>query len=391
MPRTPRAEQFDPSQVCIVHLIQRCVRKSYLTGFDETTGKDYSHRREWIRCRMERLASVFGIDVLTYAILSNHLHLVARTRPDVVREWSDKEVALRWLRIFPGQRIDEHLADPTTNSVDTLANNVERIQLIRLRLSDPSWFMKALCEPIARLANFQDKVTGHFWEGRFKAQAITDEAGLLACSMYVDLNPIRAAMASSPQESIHTSAYDRIKALEGKTIQSAAVDLVAIETEEAGRIRRTTTPAELRKRKSEAKKKRGPSILRDAWLSPLTLNERDKPGVQTSRNGVRASDKGFLWMNLSDYLKLLNWTSRQRVGSLERPNIPKDLEPIIQKLGIDGKMWCDLVWNFKKYFGRGSAAGSPKSLKESAQNRNRKFASGQKSASACFTSVLPAI
>ena len=384
MPRTPRAEQFDPNQVCIVHLIQRCVRRSFLTGFDESTGKDYSHRREWIRCRMERLASVFGIDVLTYAILSNHLHLVARTRPDVVQEWSDKEVAIRWLRVFPGQRIDEHLAEPTTNSVDTLANNAERIQLIRLRLSDPSWFMKALCEPIARLANFQDKATGHFWEGRFKAQAITDEAGLLACSIYVDLNPIRAAMASSPQESIHTSAYDRIKALEGKTIQSAAVDLVAIETEEAGRIHRTKTPEQLRKRKAEAKKKRGPSILRDAWLSPLTLNERALPGAQTSRSGVRASDKGFLCTNLTDYLKLLTWTSRQRVGSLEKPNIPKDLEPIIHRLGIDGKMWCDLVWNFKKYFGRGSAAGSPKSLKESAENRNRKFSRGQNRVAACF-------
>ena len=384
MPRTPRAEQFDPGQVGIVHLIQRCVRRSYLTGFDETSGKDYSHRREWIRCRMERLASVFGIDVLTYAILSNHLHIVARTRPDVVREWSDKEVALRWLRIFPGCRIDEHLADPTTNAVDTLANNAERIKLIRVRLSDPSWFMKALCEPIARLANFQDKATGHFWEGRFKAQAIADEAGLLACSMYVDLNPIRAAMATTPEESLHTSAYDRIKALEGKTIQSAAVALVAIETEEAGKIRRTSTPDQLRKRNAEAKRKRGPSILRDAWLSPLTLNERGKPGAQPSRSGVRASDKGFLWMSLADYLKLLKWTSRQRVGSLENPKVPKDLESILAKIGIDAKMWCDLVWNFKKYFGRGSAAGSPKSLKESAANRNRKFAPGQNAASACF-------
>ena len=386
MPRTPRAEQFDPSQVCIVHLIQRCVRKSFLTGFDEKTGKDYSHRREWIRTRMERLASVFGIDVLTYSILSNHLHIVARTRPDVVLEWSDKEVALRWLRIFPGKRIDEHLADPTTNAVDTLANDTARIKLIRLRLSDPSWFMKALCEPIARLANFQDNVTGHFWEGRFKAQAITDEAGLLACSMYVDLNPIRAAMASTPDESIHSSAYDRIKALEGKTIQSAAVDLVAIETEEAGRILRTSSLDQLRKMKAEAKKKRGPTILRDAWLSPLTLNERDKPGAQPSSSGVRASDKGFLPMNFADYLKLLNWTSRQRVGSLEKTIIPKGLEPILQRIGIDGKMWCDLVWNFKKYFGRGSAVGSPNSLKESAQRRSRKFAPGQNAVAGCFAS-----
>ncbi len=69
MPRVPRAEQFDPNQVGIVHLIQRCVRRSHLAGIDEVTRKDYSHRREWIRCRLERLASVFGIDVLTYAIM----------------------------------------------------------------------------------------------------------------------------------------------------------------------------------------------------------------------------------------------------------------------------------------------------------------------------------
>ena len=132
---------------------------------------------------MERLASVFGVDVLTYAILSNHMHIVIRTRPDVIASWSDAEVALRWLRVFPGRRIDEQLADPTTNDVETLANNAERIQVIRARLSNPSWFMKALCEPIARLANKQDDATGHFWEGRFKALPITDEAGLLACSM----------------------------------------------------------------------------------------------------------------------------------------------------------------------------------------------------------------
>lgn len=247
--------------------------------------------------------------------------------------------------------------------------------------------MKTLCEPIARLANFQDNATGHFWEGRFKAQAITDEAGLLACSMYVDLNPIRAAMATTPEESIHTSAYDRIKALQGNTILSAAVDLVTITTEEAGKILRTTTPDELRKKRIAAKKKRGPAILRDAWLSPLKLNERVKTGAQPSQSGVRASDKGFLSMNLIDYLMLLDWTGHQRIGSLDKPVVPKELAPILKRIGIEGQMWCDLVWNFKKYFGRGSAAGSPDSLKESASRRNRKFAPGQNAAATCFASA----
>jgi len=384
MPRAPRAEQFDPSSVCIVHLVQRCVRRAYLAGTDVVSGKNFEYRREWIRCRMERLASVFGIDVLTYAILSNHMHIVVRTRPDVIASWSDAEVALRWLRVFPGRRIDEQLAEPTTNDVETLANNAERIQAIRTRLSNPSWFMKALCEPIARLANKQDEATGHFWEGRFKALAITDEAGLLACSMYVDLNPIRAAMAQTPDESIHTSAYDRIQSLHGATIPSAAAELVAIETSEAGRILRTSTPAQLRKRNAQARRRRGPSILRDAWLSPLTINERANVGPQPSKSGVRASDKGFLSLDLRDYLTLLAWTGKQR-GIVEKADIPSELDPILKRIGIDGRMWADLVWRFKNYFGRSGAAGSPQSLKESASQHNRKFVRGQKSSAACFT------
>ena len=387
MPRALRSEQFDPNEVCILHLVQRCVRRAYLAGVDPVSGKDFGFRREWIRCRMERLASVFGIDLLSYAILSNHLHLIARNRPDVVATWSDHDVALRWLKVFPGQRLDEHLGQPTTHEVETLARNAKRVAEIRTRLSNPSWFMKALCEPIARLANKQDEVRGHFWEGRFKAQSIVDEAGLLACSLYVDLNPVRAAMAETPEKSLHTSAYDRIKALEGATIPSAAADLVAIETEEAGRIRRTSTPQSLRQRTAAAKKRRGRSIPRDGWLSPLTINEQGQLGPQASQSGVRASDKGFLPLNLLDYLKLLDWTSRQRAGSLDKAVVPKALEPILTRIGINANMFIDLVWNFKKYFGRGNSAGSPKTMKENAESRGRKFSHGQRSAANCFVPI----
>ena len=274
MPRVPRFDVLDPGQVCIFYLVQRCVSRSFLTGFDPVSGKDFSFRCEWIRARMERLASVFAVHVLSYAILSNQLHIVARNRPEVVKTWSSEQIALRWLRVFPGCHPDEFLGDPTEAQVSALAGNKEKMDSIRRRLSDFSWFMKALCEPIARVANRQDQVTGHFGEGRFKAQAITDEAGLLACSMYVALNPIRAAMASSPDQAVNTSACDCIQASKGAKIDSSALELVVIPTDEAGRIRRTSTPDDLRKRQAESKKRRGPSIARDAWLSPLSLNER---------------------------------------------------------------------------------------------------------------------
>ncbi len=151
MPRPLRAELFDPNEVGIVHCVQRCVRRAYLAGEDPVSGKNYEYLREWIRARLECLASVFGIDVLTYAILSNHLHYVLRTRPDVVAQWSDKEVARRWLSLFPGQRVDEFLGQPTQNSIHALVRDAGRMAEVRQRLSNPSWLMRALAEPIARV------------------------------------------------------------------------------------------------------------------------------------------------------------------------------------------------------------------------------------------------
>jgi REP element-mobilizing transposase RayT len=388
MGRSNRDEVFSASEIGIVHAMQRCVRRAWLAGVDQVSGKDYSFRREWIRRRMEALASVLAVDVLTYAILSNHIHLILRNRPDVVASWSDEEVALRWLRVFPGRQLDEQLAEPTQNDVQALAGNAARIQVIRLRLSDISWFMRALCEPIARMANKQDEVTGRFWEGRFRAQKIVDEAGLLACSMYVDLNPVRAAMTQSPDDSTFTSAYDRIEGSKGKMIAAAAFDLVTITPEEAGEQIRNT-PVEKLKEQRRAKRRSptGRRVLRDSWLSPLELASQTLAAdAQVHRDGVRASDKGFLSLSWRDYVALLRWTAQQRVKGAVA-SIPAKLQSIFAKLGIDGSMWRDLVWDYKRYFGKSSCAGRSESMAAEAERQGKRFHHGQRRIRECF---LPA-
>jgi REP element-mobilizing transposase RayT len=83
----------------VYHCISRCVRRAFLCGEDSYSGNNYEHRREWVRERIELLSGLFGMDVFAYAVMSNHLHLVVRSRPDRVLGWSDVEVAERWCKL----------------------------------------------------------------------------------------------------------------------------------------------------------------------------------------------------------------------------------------------------------------------------------------------------
>ena len=117
--RLARKEMIDSTEVQICHTISRCVRRAFLCGKDPVSGESDDHRREWIRDRLEYLAGLFGIDCLTYAIMSNHIHLVLRSRPDVVAGWSDEEVARRWLRLFPVRRGVSWVQAPGNPLTDT--------------------------------------------------------------------------------------------------------------------------------------------------------------------------------------------------------------------------------------------------------------------------------
>jgi REP element-mobilizing transposase RayT len=190
-----RQQQISLEHTRNYHCISRCVRRAFLCGQDAYTGKDFGHRRQWLEDRLAFLAELFAVDLLAYAIMSNHYHVVLRVNADESRKWSDDEVVERWGELFrTGDVVDD-------------ANLVEEW---RNRLSSISWFMRCLNEPLARWANKEDGCSGRFWEGRFKLQALLDDTALLRCMSYVDLNPIRAGMARTPEAAPHTSIYARI-------------------------------------------------------------------------------------------------------------------------------------------------------------------------------------
>ena len=154
MARISRADVFCSDEVAVVHVMNRTVRRCFLMGNDPLTGKNFDHRKAWMEKELERLAACFGIDLLTYAILSNHFHLILRSRPDVVQTWSDEEIACRWLTLCPIRKDDEGSAkEPNENEIKSIVNNAQCLLEIRSRLSNISWWMRLLSQTIAQRAN----------------------------------------------------------------------------------------------------------------------------------------------------------------------------------------------------------------------------------------------
>jgi len=219
MPKA-RYRQVSVEDTPYYHCISRCVRRAFLCGKDAQTGYDFEHRRQWIIDRIKLLCSVFAVELCAYAIMSNHYHIVVRIDAKQVKNWSDEEVARRWMQVFAGPV----LMHQYFGNADMTANELERVAELfttwRERLGNLSWFMRCINEPIARMANAEDHCTGRFWEGRFKSQALLGERALLACMAYVDLNPIRAAMASTPEQSDYTSIQERIEQPENNCLRT---------------------------------------------------------------------------------------------------------------------------------------------------------------------------
>ncbi|MCW8109280.1 transposase [Alteromonas ponticola] len=214
MPR-PRKSLINLSDTPYYHCVSRCVRRAFLCGKDKLTGKNYEYRRQWVEDRLMFLADVFCVDVCAYAVMSNHTHVVLRINKQKAESLSVKDIIRRWHRLFNGMLLAQRYidADECVAMSEAEINTVNKLaEVYRHRLYNISWFMRLLNEYIARQANKEDSCSGHFWEGRFKSQALMDEASLAACMAYVDLNPVRAKLAKTPEESAHTSIQKRINA-----------------------------------------------------------------------------------------------------------------------------------------------------------------------------------
>ncbi|WP_422412053.1 MULTISPECIES: transposase [unclassified Endozoicomonas] len=312
-----RSSLIDPGSTPYYHCIARCVRRAYLCGEDHLTGKNYEHRRQWIVDKLREMVSIFSIEVCAYAVMSNHYHVVLHINQKPAREWTRDEVLSRWTRLFTGPLLVQKYLAADRLGHSELARVDEFVEEYRNRLTSISWFMRCLNEYLAREANQEDGCKGRFWEGRFKSQALLDEAALLTCMAYVDLNPLRAEMAETPEGSDYTSIQERIENLAGS----------------------------------------------DTRKQPATL--------MPFRSQGQNPDKALPYI-LHDYLELVDWSGRA-VRSDKKGSNPSDIPPILTRLEIDSNEWLKTMrWNNRFY----RAVGRLEAMKTFAREMGQHWVKG---------------
>ncbi|MFU8838359.1 MAG: transposase [Thiohalomonadaceae bacterium] len=333
-----RNQLICPEATPYYHIISRCVRRAFLCGEDALTGKNYEHRKSWVTERLRELADAFAIDICAYAIMSNHYHLVLRINQTVAKKWDTGQVIEQWEKLYSVPvLVARYRRGETTSQAENLKAE-EIIETWRERLMDISWFMRSLNEFLAKRANHEDNCTGHYWESRFKSQALLDDAAVLACMSYVDLNPVRAKMAETPEGSDFTSIQQRIRELAPK------------QTKPVGEA---------------------PSI-------PIPLMK-----LASQRQDPHPNSIGF---TLSDYLELVDWAGRE-IREGKRGSINDAAPPILERLNLGPYRLMDHL--------RGEAMiekpvmlGSVEKLKQAIITAERKFVKGITEARRLFRSPV---
>ena len=320
------------------HCMARCVRRAFLFGEDSLTGRSFDHRKAWVVDKLAFLSDVFAIDVCAYAVMSNHYHVVLRVDAAGADQWSMREVLERWTSLFAGNPLVlRYLAGEKQTKAEELRVK-EFADVWRSRLMDISWFMRVLNESIARMANEEDECKGRFWEGRFKSQALLDEAAVLACMAYVDLNPVRAGIEELPEESDFTSIQARLTDLAGRGV---------------GRPK---------KNKVQSSSKQDGSRRESPKLYPFNAGFELKESEQA------------LAFSLKDYVELIDWTGRA-LRDDKRGAIPEQAPPILLRLGFTQEKWLEFVPQVEKSFTH--AVGHREKLAAYAQKLDLSWLKGQ--------------
>jgi putative transposase len=171
------------------HIISRVVGKQFLLKDEE---------KEHYLSLLERLSQAFFIQVHTFCLMDNHIHLHVSGLDAQANEARDDELLARYKLIYGPDAMPP--MGSTDSNGDEIADPDYGMQRLRARLGSVSRFMQELQQTFSRWYNKRHERIGYFWASRFKSVLVSKDESQLICSSYIDLNPIRAGIVEKPED-----------------------------------------------------------------------------------------------------------------------------------------------------------------------------------------------
>jgi len=326
MARIPREELVSDTQPGVYLCTMKALEGKRIGG-GEKGSKSFDHRRKWIVEQIELQGAQMGVEVLAYSVLTDRLSLVLRTRPDLVKEWGDADVARRYqTALYAKVPFAESRRTPPEAEIAAMQQTKVELRRGRSRLSNLTWFVGQLSESIARNCNREDGTKGKFWEGRYQCLPILDATAALAAIAHVDLEPIFTGETTTVAGCKFSSAKPRISGGKG---------------------------------------------------GALTLTGSDSPA-----GGKAKEPPGTLAVTNAEAQKLVEWTAKQ-TKRVDVSKLPDELAGVFGKVGVGPDAWVKLVRDYRELFHR--AAGTVESLEKLRKKRGLRHLHGLVAARELFS------
>jgi len=181
--------QWVSQDVGSYHIISRVAGGELLFG---------DRHKEYFLKLLEILADAFFVEIHAFAIMSNHFHILA-TGQEQEALLASKEELLQRYRLMYGKT-----AEPPSGSSgswgEIIPDEDGGVERLRQRLGSVSRFTQELKQNFSRWYNKTHDRKGYLWGDRFKGVIISKGDTQLACSAYIDLNPVRAKIVEKPED-----------------------------------------------------------------------------------------------------------------------------------------------------------------------------------------------
>lgn len=182
----------------IYHCISRVVDRRFVFGDEE---------REKFRMFMRMQENFSGCRVLSYCVMSNHIHILLEVPPMPEDGISDEEL----LKRISATQTEAHVAEVAAELAEARRQAARGLALEEVvvgriherftyRMHDLSEFMKTLLQRFTRWFNRKHERRGTLWEERYKSVIVESGAAARTIAAYIDLNPVRAGMVADPAD-----------------------------------------------------------------------------------------------------------------------------------------------------------------------------------------------